>query len=197
MLDGARGCGCCATWCCRWPRPGVASTAILTFLYCWNEFLFALSFTLGPERYTVPVAITLFRGRYQVPWGEVLAAAGRGDDSGRAAGAGLSTPHCRRPDRRRHERVSVAAITLDRALQDLSERPRRGSPSRPAHRGRRVPGAGRAVGMRQEHAAPADCRPRNAHGRPHSDRRRRRDRRSRRSGETSRWFFRAMRSTRT
>jgi ABC-type glycerol-3-phosphate transport system permease component len=55
--------------------PGVATTAILTFLYCWNEFLFALSFTLGPERYTVPVAITLFRGRYQVPWGEVLAAA--------------------------------------------------------------------------------------------------------------------------
>jgi ABC-type glycerol-3-phosphate transport system permease component len=55
--------------------PGLASTAILTFLYCWNEFLFALSFTLGPDRHTVPVAIALFRGRYQVPWGEVLAAA--------------------------------------------------------------------------------------------------------------------------
>ncbi|MBI4265908.1 MAG: carbohydrate ABC transporter permease [Acidobacteria bacterium] len=54
--------------------PGVATTAILIFLYCWNEFLFALSFTLGPDRYTVPVAITLFRGRYQVPWGQVLAA---------------------------------------------------------------------------------------------------------------------------
>jgi ABC-type glycerol-3-phosphate transport system permease component len=55
--------------------PAIATTAILTFLYSWNEFLFALSFTLGPERYTVPVAITLFRGQYQVPWGEVLAAA--------------------------------------------------------------------------------------------------------------------------
>jgi len=55
--------------------PGVATTAILTFVYCWNEFLFALSFTLGPERHTVPVAIALFRGRYQVPWGEILAAA--------------------------------------------------------------------------------------------------------------------------
>jgi ABC-type glycerol-3-phosphate transport system permease component len=54
--------------------PGIASTAILTFLYCWNEFLFALSFTLGPERYTVPVAVMLFRSRYQVPWGEILAA---------------------------------------------------------------------------------------------------------------------------
>ncbi|HKK27025.1 MAG TPA: carbohydrate ABC transporter permease, partial [Gemmatimonadota bacterium] len=34
--------------------PGLATTAILTFLYSWNEFLFALSFTLGPERQTVP-----------------------------------------------------------------------------------------------------------------------------------------------
>jgi ABC-type glycerol-3-phosphate transport system permease component len=55
--------------------PGIATTAILTFVYCWNEFLFALSFTLGPERYTVPVAIALFRGQYQVPWGQILAAA--------------------------------------------------------------------------------------------------------------------------
>ena len=55
--------------------PGVATAAILTFLYCWNEFIFALSFTLGPERQTAPVAIALFRGRYQVPWGEILAAA--------------------------------------------------------------------------------------------------------------------------
>jgi len=55
--------------------PGLATTSILTFLYSWNEFLFALSFTLGPERYTVPVAITLFRGQYQVPWGQILAAA--------------------------------------------------------------------------------------------------------------------------
>ena len=55
--------------------PGVATTAILTFLFSWNEFLFALSFTLGPERHTVPVAIALFRGQYQVPWGQILAAA--------------------------------------------------------------------------------------------------------------------------
>ncbi len=54
--------------------PGLATTAILTFLYCWNEFLFALSFTAGPERRTAPVAIAMLRGRYQVPWGEVFAA---------------------------------------------------------------------------------------------------------------------------
>ena len=55
--------------------PGIASTAILTFLYCWNEFLFALAFTSAPDSQTVPVAIAFFRGRYQVPWGQVLAAA--------------------------------------------------------------------------------------------------------------------------
>jgi ABC-type glycerol-3-phosphate transport system permease component len=55
--------------------PGIATAAILTFLYSWNEFLFALSFALGPESYTVPVAIALFRGQYQVPWGEILAGA--------------------------------------------------------------------------------------------------------------------------
>jgi len=74
MLDGAsrvRG-----LWDVVMPvaAPGVATAAILTFLYSWNEFLFALSFTLGPERYTVPVAVTLFRSQYQVPWGQVLAA---------------------------------------------------------------------------------------------------------------------------
>jgi ABC-type glycerol-3-phosphate transport system permease component len=54
--------------------PGIATVGIVTFLFAWNEFLFALSFTLGAERQTVPVAIALFRGQYQVPWGEVLAA---------------------------------------------------------------------------------------------------------------------------
>jgi ABC-type glycerol-3-phosphate transport system permease component len=55
--------------------PALATTAILTFIYCWNEFLFALSFTLGPDHQTVPVAIALLRGRYQVSWGQILAAA--------------------------------------------------------------------------------------------------------------------------
>ncbi len=54
--------------------PGLATTAILTFVYCWNEFLFALSFTVSPERRTVPVAIALLRGQHQVPWGQILAA---------------------------------------------------------------------------------------------------------------------------
>lgn len=74
MLDGASRVRALRDVVLPLAAPGVATAAILTFLYSWNEFLFALSFTLGPERYTVPVAVMLFRGRYQVPWGQVLAA---------------------------------------------------------------------------------------------------------------------------
>jgi trehalose/maltose transport system permease protein len=54
--------------------PGLAAAAVLTFIFCWNELLFAMSFTTLPERQTVPVAVALFRGEHQVPWGQILAA---------------------------------------------------------------------------------------------------------------------------
>jgi ABC-type glycerol-3-phosphate transport system permease component len=75
MMDGASRVRAAVEIMLPLAAPGVATSAILTFLYAWNEFLFALSFTLGPDRQTVPVAIALFRGQYQVPWGQVLAAA--------------------------------------------------------------------------------------------------------------------------
>jgi trehalose/maltose transport system permease protein len=42
----------------------------------WNEFLFALSFTLSSEQRTVPVAIALISGAssYELPWGNIMAA---------------------------------------------------------------------------------------------------------------------------
>jgi len=46
-----------------------------TLLALGAGFLIALAFPLGLERQTVPVAIALFRGQYQVPWGQFLAAA--------------------------------------------------------------------------------------------------------------------------
>ncbi|HET9955304.1 MAG TPA: carbohydrate ABC transporter permease, partial [Polyangiaceae bacterium] len=45
--------------------PGLVATGIISFVYCWNEFLFALSFTVGGERQTLPVAIAMLRGRHQ------------------------------------------------------------------------------------------------------------------------------------
>ena len=54
--------------------PGLSTTAILVFVFSWNEFLYALTFTSSPERRTVPVAISLFAGEHAEPWGEIAAA---------------------------------------------------------------------------------------------------------------------------
>ena len=54
--------------------PGIFTTAILTFICCWNEFLFALCFTTNDQIRTVPLAIVMFSGYHTVPWGQILAA---------------------------------------------------------------------------------------------------------------------------
>ena len=54
--------------------PGMASAALLTFLASWNEFLFAYTFTATGASRTVPVALALFPGIFEVPWGDIAAA---------------------------------------------------------------------------------------------------------------------------
>ncbi|MFN7132608.1 MAG: carbohydrate ABC transporter permease [Myxococcales bacterium] len=54
--------------------PGLATTAILVFIFAWNEFLYALTFISSPLKRTVPVAIALFAGEHREPWGEIAAA---------------------------------------------------------------------------------------------------------------------------
>jgi multiple sugar transport system permease protein len=54
--------------------PGIATAAILVFIFSWNEFLFALTFTATPASRTIPVAIALFPGLHEVPWGDIAAA---------------------------------------------------------------------------------------------------------------------------
>ena len=54
--------------------PGVASAGLLTFLAAWNEFLFAFTFTATEASRTVPVALALFPGVFEVPWGDIAAA---------------------------------------------------------------------------------------------------------------------------
>jgi ABC-type glycerol-3-phosphate transport system permease component len=41
----------------------------------WNEFLFAFTFTATEASRTVPVALALFPGVFEVPWGDIAAAA--------------------------------------------------------------------------------------------------------------------------
>jgi ABC-type glycerol-3-phosphate transport system permease component len=54
--------------------PGVASAALLCFLLSWNEFLFAYTFTATEAARTVTVALALFPGVFEVPWGDIAAA---------------------------------------------------------------------------------------------------------------------------
>ncbi len=55
--------------------PGAAAAAVITFLASWNEFLFAYTFTATEASRTVPVALALFPGVFEVPWGDLAAAA--------------------------------------------------------------------------------------------------------------------------
>ena len=56
--------------------PAMVTTGLLAFIAAWNEFLFALTFTLSNEMRTVPVAIALITGasQYELPWGNIMAA---------------------------------------------------------------------------------------------------------------------------
>ena len=49
--------------------PGVAATAIFSFLLAWDEFFFPLIFTSTREAKMVPVAISEFTGRHAVDFG--------------------------------------------------------------------------------------------------------------------------------
>ena len=56
--------------------PAVATTAILIFIFSWNEFLIALKFMSRDSARTVPVGIAMLSGvsAYEVPWDQISAA---------------------------------------------------------------------------------------------------------------------------
>ena len=57
--------------------PGVFTTAILVFIFCWNDFLFAISLTSTERSRTVPAALSFFQGasQFEDPTGAISAAA--------------------------------------------------------------------------------------------------------------------------
>lgn len=57
--------------------PGVFTTAILTFFFCWNDFLFAISLTSTDAARTVPAALAFFQGasQFESPVPYIMAAA--------------------------------------------------------------------------------------------------------------------------
>jgi multiple sugar transport system permease protein len=57
--------------------PGMFTAAILTFIFAWNDFLFAISLTSSDRARTAPAAIAFFNGnsQFQQPTGSIAAAA--------------------------------------------------------------------------------------------------------------------------
>ena len=57
--------------------PGMVTTAILVFMACWNDFLFAISFTSTTASRTAPASIAYFSGGsvFTTPTGPIAAAA--------------------------------------------------------------------------------------------------------------------------
>jgi multiple sugar transport system permease protein len=54
--------------------PGVFTTAIITFIAAWNEYLLTATLNSELSMQTVPVAISFLRTQFQILWGEVSAA---------------------------------------------------------------------------------------------------------------------------
>jgi multiple sugar transport system permease protein len=57
--------------------PGMFTAAILVFIFCWNDFLFAISLTSSDAARTVPAALAFFTGdsQFTAPTGNIAAAA--------------------------------------------------------------------------------------------------------------------------
>jgi multiple sugar transport system permease protein len=57
--------------------PGIVTALIFTFIAAWNEFIVALTFTLGQQANQQPltVAINNYIGQYSIDWGHLFAGA--------------------------------------------------------------------------------------------------------------------------
>jgi ABC-type glycerol-3-phosphate transport system permease component len=72
-IDGATRVGAMVRVVLPLAAPGLATTAVLSFLEGWKEFLLALTFLNDESRHTVPLVLQSFVGRGDVDWGAVMA----------------------------------------------------------------------------------------------------------------------------
>lgn len=54
--------------------PGIFTSAIMTFISAWNEFLLSLTLNTDEMWRTAPVGISFLRGQFEIFWGQVTAA---------------------------------------------------------------------------------------------------------------------------
>jgi ABC-type glycerol-3-phosphate transport system permease component len=72
-IDGATRFGAMVRVVLPLAAPGLATTAVLSFLEGWKEFLLALTFLNDESRKTVPLVLQSFVGRGDVDWAAVMA----------------------------------------------------------------------------------------------------------------------------
>ena len=51
--------------------PGTLTTAILCFIFAWNDYAFAATFT-GPGTQTIPIAATQLMTQSGIDWGKLM-----------------------------------------------------------------------------------------------------------------------------
>ncbi len=56
-------------------RPGIAVTALFSFMTAWNEFILAQTFLTDESKYTLPVMLKSSVGQYSADWGQFAAGA--------------------------------------------------------------------------------------------------------------------------
>ncbi|MEA4914700.1 MAG: carbohydrate ABC transporter permease [Christensenella sp.] len=70
----------CSQWKTLWKvifpiaLPGVFTSAIMTFIAAWNEYLLTMTLNSDKQFQTVPVAINALRTQFSILWGEITAA---------------------------------------------------------------------------------------------------------------------------
>ena len=76
MVDGLGRVGALVRITLPLAAPGIVTALIFTFISAWNEFLVALTLSLGesPSQQPLPVAINNYIGEYSVDWGHLFAA---------------------------------------------------------------------------------------------------------------------------
>lgn len=56
-------------------KPALATVALFTFLYTWNDFLGPLIYLTDGDKYTLAVGLAAFRGQFRTQWDLMMAAA--------------------------------------------------------------------------------------------------------------------------
>ncbi len=74
-IDGASISGrSSGTSCCPLARPAMATVAIFSFQFAWNDFLAPLIYLQDQSKYTLMLGLSFFRSSFQVNWAYLMAA---------------------------------------------------------------------------------------------------------------------------